>query len=392
MTKHMTVSLLRGLRAAPSQVFGGVRLLPLLRDRARDDVRLFRRREDVHGVVALDGREIHKSNLVYCGFVPHSFVLSMGEKEIEAAHGTQFFPYAKGPEKGVFLDRKVFPRMAKKEAGGLRFLPQHLAFEGYLSHHFDGPDIAWPEYTKQAIKHGLSPRTEVVHGGRSIVGLEHALRVFEIHEHQVGVAVFVADALAEIFVVPHADDYRPLHASLIEDAYGEQIMQYSQHAFASELPFVMREATVTSLATLEASYAAARAELLATEAELFQQVARECKAMRMREHHGTALVRFMPALNTNEDNHIGEGLVYADGDVAYLKTFRLSVAQTKRAFVLQELAACDFHLERTAKRMGHTLSQLVQRIVAAGFSHLFKPDILAKAARDSLSSMETDLG
>jgi hypothetical protein len=44
-----------GLRAAPSQVYGGIRLVPLLRDQVREEVRLFRRMENTVAVVPLDG-------------------------------------------------------------------------------------------------------------------------------------------------------------------------------------------------------------------------------------------------------------------------------------------------------------------------------------------------
>ncbi|NEE16224.1 hypothetical protein G3M58_58355, partial [Streptomyces sp. SID7499] len=52
-------------------------------------------------------------------------------------------------------------------------------------------------------------------------------RIFEIHPDQCGVMVYVSDALAAAFVVPHPDDYRLLHASLVEDLYGELVHQYA---------------------------------------------------------------------------------------------------------------------------------------------------------------------
>jgi hypothetical protein len=61
------------------------------------------------------------------------------------------------------------------------------------------------------------------------------LRVFEIHEGQCGVLVFVADHLASAFVVPHPEDYRLLHRTLIEDFYGELIFQ-SSHLHQDEHP------------------------------------------------------------------------------------------------------------------------------------------------------------
>ena len=38
--------------------------------------------------------------------------------------------------------------------------------------------------------------------------------------------VFVADALASAFVVPHPEDYRALHETLIEDMFSELLVRY----------------------------------------------------------------------------------------------------------------------------------------------------------------------
>ena len=58
-------------------------------------------------------------------------------------------------------------------------------------------------------------------------GLADALRVFEIHPGQCGVLLYVADALAAAFVVPHPADYRALHPTLLHDLYGELIHHYA---------------------------------------------------------------------------------------------------------------------------------------------------------------------
>lgn len=118
--------------------------------------------------------------------------------------------------------------MAKRRPGDrLRFLPLHLALEGYLALHFGGPSTAWEEWSRTALRDGLSPRAEDAYLGRSVRGLADALRIFEIHPGQCGVMVYVSDALAAAFVVPHPDDYRLLHASLVEDLYGELVHQYA---------------------------------------------------------------------------------------------------------------------------------------------------------------------
>ena len=101
-----------------------------------------------------------------------------------------------------------------------RFLTavQNLLMGAKLSEYHTG----FRAYSRHALSHGLSPRVESGGSGRAVPGLEDALRVFEIHEGQVGVACFVNDLLACLFVVPHPDDYRHLHRTLLEDFFGEE--------------------------------------------------------------------------------------------------------------------------------------------------------------------------
>lgn len=79
----------------------------------------------------------------------------------------------------------------------------------------------------RALRHGLSPRVEEAYTGAAVRGLEDALRIFEIHAGQCGVLVYVADALAVAFVVPHPADYRALHGTFVHDLYGELIYHYA---------------------------------------------------------------------------------------------------------------------------------------------------------------------
>ncbi|GAX44160.1 hypothetical protein NIES4075_51770 [Tolypothrix sp. NIES-4075] len=74
--------------------------------------------------------------------------------------------------------------------------------------------------TLNALSHGLGCRFESSFSGHYIPGLEDALRVFEIHETQVGVLVFIAEAFTSAFIVSTPQHYRVLHTSLLEDFYG----------------------------------------------------------------------------------------------------------------------------------------------------------------------------
>ncbi len=133
---------LTGLQFAPSQTWGANRLVPLLRAEPITDLRLHPR---LYGeelsVVLVEPRS------VYVSYVPHAFVATWtGDGRPAAAYGTQL--------------------------RGLRFLPQHLALEGYLALHFGGPEVAWEEWSRRAIAQGLSPRCEAAYVGAEVPGLE----------------------------------------------------------------------------------------------------------------------------------------------------------------------------------------------------------------------------
>jgi DNA-binding NtrC family response regulator len=64
-----------------------------------------------------------------------------------------------------------------------------------------------------------------------------------------------------------------------------------------------------------------------------------------------------------------------DGSLEYLKTYRLSAAQIRRAFLLQQLAAAAWNLDEAARSLDCTLEELARRLVNAGFGYLLKPAV-----------------
>ena len=361
---------LTGLTPAPAQQWGAVRMIPLLRAHAPGDLRLTRRKVDARVVDLGDGA-------AYCGFMPHAYVIGWTDDgEPLAATGGQLHApgHARPPRTTPLLHR-----MAKREDHhALRFVPLHLAMEGFLALHFRGPDVAWREYSREALARGLSPRLERSVAGLWIAGLAEALRVFEVHDDQVGVLVFVADALASAFVVPHPDDYRALHRSLLGDFYGELLYQYGLlYRDVQRLDLEIDDDAVHGLADLREAVAAGRrrwhehsavlaAGLLAAEATWTD-------VYRAGPFH---LRRFLGPLDPEHESHIGEAIHRADGTLEYLKTYRLSAAQVRRAYLLTRLAKHDWHLGRTAEALGDTVAGLCRRLVNAGFAYLLKPHVL----------------
>ncbi len=382
---------LRGLEPAPAQTWGSIRLVPLVRREVREDLRLALRSygEDVT-IAMLDGRPGGPGH-GYVSFVPHALVVSWSEDGSPVASFGASMRQAPSTPDGVTFGRhaRIVHRMAKREVGPraaprrLRILPLHVAMEGFLSLCFGGPEIAWEEYSQRALRRGLSPRTETSIPGSAIVGMEDALRVFEIHEGQTGVMLFVADALAAVFVVPHPDDYRALHLSLLEDFFGELLYRYG--LLYPDVPparAVLDDSRVRVLADLRVSVAQMRADWAEYARSLANgALGREVLVEDVYRLGPFSLERFTTSLDLGAENHIGERIVREDGVVEYMKTFRLSDAQARRAYLLSLLAAQDWSLQATSDKLGCEPAELVKRLENAGFGYLLAPGVLESARR-----------
>ncbi|MDT9688058.1 hypothetical protein Q5762_06775 [Streptomyces sp. P9(2023)] len=388
---------LTGLEARPAQVWGGVRLVPLVRAEPVQGLRLHREAYGgAHGSVDLGDRK------TYTSYIPHGFVAdwsgsgsgSGGEREA-AAYGTRLGN--DGPP--AVPVRRAHHRLAKRRRGDdgraekrLRFLPLHLALEGYLALHFGGPSVVWDEWSQQAVRQGLSPRAEAAYAGWSVPGLAEALRIFEIHPGQCGLMLYVADALAAAFVVPHPEDYRALHPTLIEDLYGELIHQYAYYGAAvPEFTARIRDGVAGSgsVRTLADLRAAARAQERSWAEAHDGLMARDLvetsyafeRAYRMDSYD---LYRFLPPfLRGGQEQHIGELIADHKGRTVYLKTFRLSENQIRRGHLLRRLADCDWHLGRTAEALGTTYAEVARRVENAGFGSLLNAHVVGRRVRET---------
>lgn len=375
---------LKGLTMAPPQVLGGIRLVPLLRDELREDLRLAKREYDEDlGIVKLD------KTAAYYSYIPHALVATWSNDDSPAAaFGTNIAPHRQPKKKDGkvrdlgFVTARVLPRMRRREdKNRLRFLPMHVAMEGFLALHFGGPNIAWEEYSRSALRDGLSPRVETAVPARWIVGLEDALRVFEIHSSQVGTLVFVADSLASAFVVPHPDDYRALHDTLLTDFYGELLLHYGLYATENVYhPDPIDPDKVSSISDLRDELSRLRGDwsglhkLMAT--DLFDRPVRAEQVYSMGPFQ---MRRFMTELDPRTENHIGEVILRSDGTLEYMKTFRLSAAQCRRAYLLKQLADSMWNLEGCAEKLNCAKNQLTLRMEKAGFGYLLHQHVLDAA-------------
>ncbi|BAY85092.1 hypothetical protein NIES267_45900 [Calothrix parasitica NIES-267] len=386
--KHLLTDIsLKGLEIAPSQVRGAVRIVPLLRKNVRDDLRLGKRsyHEDLT-VVSLE------KDINYYSYVPHGLVMSWTDDGSPvAALGGQInkskINQSKHDGKQIncsYSSVRLMHRMRKRESKNqLRFLPLHLAMEGFLSMFFNGPDIAWSEYSKYAISHGLGCRYETAIEGRFIYRLEDALRVFEIHPQQVGVLIFVAEALASAFVVPTPEDYRLLHKSLLKDFYGELIYEYGLlYDTTFPMDVSVNESEIDSLKTLRLAINKMRMDWAAFQGFMAGGIlGRKLQSKIVYNAGPFRLQRFMTDIQLKEENHIGEAIIRENGELQYLKTFRLSKAQTKRVYLLTKLAEHNWNINATAQALGNNYDEFVHRLEKSGFGYLLNQQVREQVAK-----------
>lgn len=373
---------LTGLEIAPSQVRGAIRIVPILKHNPRYDLRLKGCQYDEPlAMVSISEK------LKYFSYIPHGLVMSWSDDSSPvAACGSQL---GSGSGKKMFggLLRDI-PRMSKKiDRHRLRFLPLHLAMEGFLSMFFSGPEIAWSDYSRRARSEGLNPRYEYSYGGRSIIGLEDALRVFEIHQKQVGVIIFVAEELASVFVVPTPEDYRALHTSLLKDFYGELIFQYAcLYQTTYPMNMTIDDAKINNLGDLRREIQQIKTYWADWQGFMSDSLLqRPVSAQKVYKAGSFTLQRFLTDLDSHQINHIGEAIVRDTGELEYLKTYRLSATQTKRIQLLSKLDQYNWNLEDTAAGLNISRDELIRRFKRTGFDYL----LTEQATRLKNSNIDT---
>src|SRR3569833_3743687 len=115
---------LQGLTPAPPQLLGAIRLVPLLRDQVRDDLRLaLRSYQNPLAMVKLEG-PLSEPGIVYGSYIPHALVASWSDDGAPAAaFGGQLVPRDGKPLRFGVAKIHGMERMARREAPNrLRFL------------------------------------------------------------------------------------------------------------------------------------------------------------------------------------------------------------------------------------------------------------------------------
>jgi hypothetical protein len=275
--------------------------------------------------------------------------------------------------------KSLRPKAKAERRTRVHFVPHQTALEAFLPLTFRSPAIAWKEWSTRAFRRTLPQYGEPLHAGYDVEGLADALRVFEIHHGQCGVLLYVADALAAAVVTPHPDDYRALHPTLIEDAFGELIWRYAHlHGESPDFRARLDAAAVGTVADLRAAIDAVRREWSDFHDGVMAAGLLDAEYVFTGEYQMEryTLQRFRPRFEPGREAHVGEAITDEDGRLAYLRTFRLSETQSRRGRLLQTLSENNWNLEAAAAAMGIVVAALAARLDAAGYAALLRQDHL----------------
>lgn len=360
-----------------SQVWGNIRILPVLSNNYSNNLRLQMRKynENIQ-IVNVD------KNLSYFSYIPHAFIIKY-DKEGSS--------YSTKGTKVTSKDGKVYgnkdfsirynEKMFKKESKQtFRFLPFHTAMEGYLEISFNQPRTHWEEYRGKALAFGLAFRYEYNYSGRLLPDLEDALRLFEIYENQVGSILYINDFPASVFIVSHPEDYRILHNTLILDQYSELIYYYGVMANqVSPFNFKINENNVNSIDTLKREFYKSLNQITEFEKSVANHlISYETDFKKLNDFGEYSFGRFISSLEENKSAFIGESIIDKNNNIQYMKTFHLSVEQTRKARLLKNLEKNDWNITNTAKEMKISYEELIKLMERLGFAYLLKPEIIDK--------------
>lgn len=177
-----------------------------------------------------------------------------------------------------------------------------------------------------------------------------------------------------------------MHTSLIEDFYGELLYQYGL-LYDTTLPMDVSvdESKVHNLADLRSAIVRMRSDWASFQGFMANGILeRSLQSKIVYCAEPFYLQRFMTSLQLKDENHIGEAIARDNGELEYLKTYRLSAAQTRRVYLLSKLAEHNWNLDATAKALGNTSDEFVHRMENAGFGYLLNQrvrDAARKKAR-----------
>ena len=369
---------LEGPQPAPSQVWGAIRIVPLIRTTHRGDLRM----GALPGGSAPTSVRLNERGLRYTSYVPAGLLVTWEDERESVVAWAGALERAGNEERATgWAPVRARHRMVRRLGSNqVRMLPLHLAIEGFLGMHFGGPDVAHHCYSERARRRGLDPRTERTIVGEQIPYLRQALRLFELHEGQCGALLYVGDVLASAAVVPSPQDWRSLHGTILQDHFARELLYHADYDEVPAFELELEDRGFDSLEQLRRGFELARRQWADFEVDLMGQglIGRDIISERVYQLGAFRLQRFITDLSEPGEQHIGEVIVREGGALEYLRTMRLSRDQVRRARLLELLAAHQWNLRAAASELDTTPHGLARRLERAGLGFLLRAHLRPK--------------
>ncbi len=365
----MTRVSLQDVHMAPAQVWNNIRLVPLLRRRACKGIRL-----------GIDGglQTLQNTETERTMYVPHGMI---GYTEEQSAHfGTQLlwerdFRNQRHTHTQTSLTQWFSHfSSSQEERREARFVPRHLLWEGMLLRLFGAPSKAWQSYSDALAHRRIRPSWFAPTPETSRRVLAEALQTFEIHKGQSGALLYVGSELASAFLVPSAQDYRALHRTVLEDLFGPLIWHSRVCQEAPAFTVRWDEKSVASFGDLRRQLKQTRLYWSDFHRDLGSSLfRRQFRILQKRGKGDFQLRQFISDLESATEQHMGEKIVSKDGQLAYLKTIRLTRTQVRRARLVQALSRGDWKVTNTASLLGLQPLSLRQKLQNTHLHYLVGP-------------------
>lgn len=342
-----------GLSVAPSQRFGALRLVPLVRDKPVEKLRLDR-------VPPLEREPAVAGEKPVVVVVPHG-VLAHWES------GVPCFSIGTRVSVGSDLDR--FPPLdlgwsPREDGTRVRFAPLALLQESLIVSSLGAPSARLVPFVKTL-------RPELLRATRLDASAEEALRTFEPYDGQCGVLVYAADTLLAAVVLPHADDYALVHRAIVTDALGPWLKTYGASGPVRDFAATLDGRAVRTLDDLRTALNETRARWASPEV-LYEGklLPAAASATDVKTVAGFATARFTTPLLSGGGTFIGDAVYGRDRALASLVMLRLSAAQSRRMFFMQLVVMSQCNLKVLAGTLRAPIDETARRVKNNGCNYL----------------------
>ena len=370
------------LEFAPSQVWGSVRLVPLIRKSPIENIRLSARSYNARLTA------VGSQKGTYLSYIPHGLVVDWNHGSPIASYGTHLSEKKKAQDlhDTTFIINSKNRLVQKESKNRLRILPLHMTLDALLLLFAKQPSIAWEEFADQYVG-GQNPWVCTSSlSGWGFPYLYGALEHFEIHRNQTGVLIFIGDAFASAFVVSHPEDYRTLHRTIIEDVYCKTLRHYGYNHVPC-FSFSLKGEEIHSLEQLEKAvhkeyvrWQEFRADMAYAlfDRPLFVEDCYKKKEFTLQRFITSPQddeinpYKALSNLHPSDEYHIGECIRRKDGKIAYLKTYRLNRKQCTRIKIISLLESTQWNLEAAAQSRNISKERLQYQMRMVDLGYLLK--------------------